>query len=48
MQKKRNTEYKPRVVVKGNTGTRVMKSKQDKQNTRQALKLSLKKYLNNN
>lgn len=37
-------EYKPRVVVRGNTGTRVMSSKKDKQNTRQALKLQLKKY----
>ena len=35
-------EYKPRVVVQGNTGTRVMKSKKDKQNSRQALKLQLK------
>ena len=34
-------EYKPRVVVQGNTGTRVMKSKKDKQNSRQALKLQL-------
>ena len=37
-------EYKPRVVVRGNTGTRVMRSKKDKQNTRQALKLQLKNY----
>ena len=37
-------EYKPRVVVQGNTGTRVMRSKKDKQNTRQALKLQLKNY----
>jgi hypothetical protein len=37
-------EYKPRVVVQGNTGTRVMKSKKDKQNSRQALKLQLKKH----
>ena len=36
-------EYKPRVVVRGNTGTRVMKSKKDKQNTRQNLKLQLRK-----
>ena len=35
-------EYKPRVVVQGNTGTRVMKSKKDKQNSRQALNLQLK------
>ena len=37
-------EYKPRVVVQGNTGTRVMRSKKDKANTRQALKLQLKNY----
>lgn len=35
-------EYRPRVIVKGNTGTRIMKSKKDKQNSRQALKLALK------
>lgn len=35
-------EYRPRVVVKGNIGTRIMKSKKDKLNTRQALKLALK------
>lgn len=35
-------EYRPRVVVKGNTGTRIIKSKKDKQNSRQALKLALK------
>lgn len=35
-------EYKPRVVVRGNTGTRVMRSKKDKANTRQNLKLQLK------
>ena len=37
-------EYKPRVVVQGNTGTRVMKSKKDKANSRQSLKLQLKNY----
>ena len=35
-------EYKPRVVVRGNTGTRVMRSKKDKENTRQKLKLQLR------
>lgn len=35
-------EYRPRVIVKGNTGTRIMKSKKDKQNSRQSLKLALK------
>lgn len=34
-------EYRPRVVVKGNTGTRVIKSKKDKANSRQALKRAL-------
>ena len=38
--------YKPRVVVRGNTGSRVMKSKKDKANTRQALKLALKMAYN--
>lgn len=37
-------EYKTRVVVLGNTGTRVMKSKKDKANSRQQLKLQLKQY----
>lgn len=35
-------EYKPRVIVRGNTGTRVMRSKKDKANTRQNLKLQLR------
>lgn len=35
-------EYRPRVVVQGNTGTRIMKSKKDKQSSRQALKLALR------
>lgn len=35
-------EYRPRVVVLGNTGTRTMKSKKDKQNSRQSLKLALR------
>lgn len=37
-------EYKPRVVVHGNTGTRIIVSKKDKANSRQNLKLQLKKY----
>lgn len=41
---KAKKEYKPRVIVRGNTGTRVICSKKDKQNTRQALKLQLKNY----
>lgn len=40
--KKTKKEYKPRVVVHGNTGTRVMRSKKEKQNTRQNLKLQLR------
>ena len=38
---KAKKEYKPRVIVRGNIGTRVMRSKKDKQNTRQNLKLHL-------
>ena len=38
--------YMPRVVVKMNTGTRVMKSKKDKKNSRQALKQAIKELLN--
>lgn len=40
--KNKAKEYRPRVVVKGNTGTRIIKSKKDKQNSRQSLKLALK------
>lgn len=40
--KRKVKEYRPRVVVKGNIGTRVMKSKKDKAYSRQALKLALK------
>lgn len=36
------SKYRPRVVVKGNTGTRTIKSKKDKLNSRQALKRQLK------
>lgn len=39
---KAKKEYKHRVVIRGNTGTRVMRSKKDKQNTRQNLKLQLR------
>lgn len=35
--KKSNKPYMPRVVVKMNTGTRTIKSKKDKANSRQAL-----------
>ena len=36
-KKKTKKPYMPRIVVKMNTGTRVMKSKKDKANSRQAL-----------
>lgn len=42
MKRTTKKSYKPRVIVRGNTGSRVMKSKKDKANTRQALKLALK------
>ena len=35
--KQKKTSYHPRVVVRMNTGTRVMKSKKDKENSRKAL-----------
>ena len=35
--------YRPRVIVRGNTGTRVMKSRKDKATSRQAMKLALRK-----
>jgi hypothetical protein len=41
--KNKMKEYRPRVVVRGNTGTRVMRSKKDKSSSRQALKLELKR-----
>ena len=34
-------EYRPRVIVRGNTGTRIISSKKDKANTRRALKRAL-------
>lgn len=47
---RKNTKkpYMPRVIVKMNTGTRVMKSKKDKAKSRQALNLELKKRFENN
>lgn len=42
MKSNTKKEYRPRVVVQGNTGTRVMRSRKDKKNTRQALKLALR------
>ena len=43
MKNQEQVPYKHRVIVRGNTGTRVMKSKKDKVNSRQSLKLNLKK-----
>ena len=40
---KNQTPYKHRVIIRGNTGTRVMKSKKDKMNSRQSMKLRLRK-----
>lgn len=40
-KRKKKLPYMPRVVVKMNTGTRVIKSKKDKMNSRQALKRRL-------
>ena len=37
MKKTIKKPYMPRVIVKMNTGTRVMKSKKDKANSRRAL-----------
>jgi predicted acetyltransferase len=42
MKARQKKEYKPRVLVKANIGTRVMKSKRDKAYSRQSLKLELK------
>ena len=44
--KKSNKPYMPRVVVKMNTGTRTMRSKKDKANTRQALNKKAKESAN--
>lgn len=45
MKKQEQVPYKHRVIVRGNTGTRVMKSKKDKVNSRQNLKLKLNKEI---
>ena len=44
MTKKKNStsSNKPRVVIGFNTGTKVIRSKKDKQNSRQRLKLELR------
>lgn len=43
VMKDKAKEYRPRVVVQGNTGTRIMRSKKDKSFSRQTLKLELKR-----
>lgn len=43
--KKTNKPYMPRVIVKMNTGTRIMKSRKDKANTRQALNKKTKEMV---
>lgn len=45
MKKQEQVPYKHRVIVRGNTGTRVIKSKKDKVNSRQNLKLKLNKEI---
>lgn len=42
MKRKSKKPYMPRVLVKMNIGTRTMKSKKDKANTRQALNKQIK------
>ena len=37
MKKKSKKPYMPRILVKMNTGSRIIKSKKDKANSRQAL-----------
>lgn len=41
MSKAIKKEYRPRVIVRGNTGTRIIASKKDKANKRQSLKREL-------
>lgn len=38
---KSSKQYRPRVIVRGNTGTRIIPSRKDKQSTRRALKRAL-------
>lgn len=42
MKRKNSTSNKPRVVIGFNTGTKIIRSKKDKQNSRQCLKLKLR------
>ena len=42
IKKKNSTSNKPRVLIGFNTGTKVIRSKKDKQNSRQHLKLELR------
>jgi hypothetical protein len=41
--KRQEKQYRPRVIVRANIGTRTMRSRKDKLNSRQSLKLALKK-----
>jgi hypothetical protein len=43
MKKHTKKSYRPRVLVRCNTGTRIIKSRKDKLASRQQLKLSLSK-----
>ena len=43
---KQKNSNKPRVVIGFNTGTKVIRSKKDKQNSRQRLKLELRNFDN--
>lgn len=44
MKKKSKKPYMPRILVKMNTGSRIIKSKKDKANSRQALNKKAKEY----
>lgn len=41
LKNNKTKEYRPRVIVRGNTGTRIIASRKDKQNSRQSLKRAL-------
>lgn len=46
MKKKTTVPYKARVIVRGNTGSRVLRSEKEKQMSRAGLKRQLRKELN--
>ena len=46
MKKKSKKSYMPRIIVKMNIGTRIIKSKKDKANSRQALNKKTKEEIN--